>query len=96
MNIVFMVMCYVKDIIEEDTSIQRHDLLSEFIMNDFNHTNAFGKKIHCVSSREIVVDKDYACRELVFEQSVDADLVKTYDGVPRLVNNTGYYEQNSY
>ena len=86
MQITLVILCEQKNIIDEDTYASRHDLLAALIMDEFNYTNYFGAKIHCVSDKETVVDTNYACRTLVFEQITDNNITKTRDGVPRTVN----------
>ena len=86
LNIVFYILCHQKNIIDEDTGISRHDLLAALIQHDFNFTNYFGKKIKLKSDVSNVVDTNYACRVLTFEQITDNNLVKTYNNQPRLAN----------
>lgn len=86
MQIIFYVLCEQKNLIDEDTYIARHDLLAALIMDEFNHTNYFGAKIHCISNKPSVTDGDYSCRTLIFEQITDNNLVKTRDSKARLVN----------
>lgn len=86
MQIVFTILCEQKNLIEENTYIARHDLLAALIIDEFNHTNYFGPKIRCVSNKATVVDTDYACRTLIFEQTTDNNLVKTRDSVTKLIN----------
>lgn len=76
-RVIFYVLCEEKNIIEKKTGIARHDLIAALLMNEFNWTNVFGGQIHCVSNIPSVVDNDYACRTLVFEQTTDNNLAKT-------------------
>lgn len=85
-EITFSVLCHIDSLIDKETGIKRHDLLAALIMDQFDYTNYFGGKIHCVSDKETVVDTDYIARILIFQQVVDANLVKKIDGVPRLSN----------
>lgn len=85
-EITFYILCEQKNIIDESTYIARHDLLAALIINQFNWTNFFGQRIHCVSNKPSIVDTDYACRTLVFEQITDNGLTKTINKVPRTVN----------
>lgn len=86
MQITFYILCDQKNIIEESTYIARHDLLAALIINQFNWTNYFGQRIHCISNKPSVVDTDYACRTLIFEQITDNSLVKTRNRIPMTVN----------
>lgn len=85
-QVIFYILCEQKNIIESDTGLARHDLLAALIMEEFNWSNYFGKKIHCVSNKPSVVDLDYACRTLIFEQSTVNNMVKTSNGKIRMYN----------
>lgn len=86
MQIIFYVLCEQKNLMDEDTYISRHDLLAALLLDEFNNKNYFGEKIHCVSNKPSIVDNDYACRTLIFEQITDNNLVKTRNGKAMLVN----------
>ena len=86
LHIVFNVMCEQKNIKDRDTGIARHDLLSALIINEFNFTNYFGRKVQLLSDRELIVDARYASHELVFTQITDNNVAQTPYGEPaRLV-----------
>lgn len=82
----FIVLCEHKNIIDEDTSLPRHDLLAALLLDEFNYTNYFGSKIQCISDVSSVVDQTYSCRTLIFRQETDNNLVKTRNNVPMLIN----------
>ena len=84
-QIVFYVLCEEKNNIEKMTGIARHDLISALIINLFNWTNLFGAQIHLVSDVPSVIDSDYSCRTLVFEQETDNNLAKTKNGVTSML-----------
>lgn len=86
LQIIFYILCEQKNIIDKDTYLARHDLLAALIVDEFNWTNVFGKKVKLVSNKPSVVDTDYACRTLIFEQITDNNLVKTRNGLPRTIN----------
>ena len=86
LEIVFYIICHNKDIIDGDTGIARHDLLAALLQDEFNYTNYFGSKIRLVSDVASVVDTDYACRTLTFEQITDNNVVKTRDNTPIIAN----------
>lgn len=90
LHITFVILCEQKTIIDEDTSLARTDLLAALIQDQFNYTNYFGRKIHIVQDEESVVDTSYACRTLIFEQDADNNLVRTRNGIPRLINKDTY------
>lgn len=84
MQIIFYILCNQKTLVDSETGIARHDLIAAIITDQFNWTDKFGARINLVSDRATVVDFDYACRTLTFEQVVDNNLVKTRNGVPRM------------
>ena len=90
-RIIFYVLCEEKNNIEKKTGIARHDLISALLINMFNWTNLFTNKLHIVSNIPSVVDNDYACRTLIFEQSTDNNLAKTINGITR----TNYRDVNA-
>lgn len=84
----FEILCEQKTAIDEDTSTARQDLLAALIKDQFNYTNIFGAKIICVENKELVVDTNYAARQLIFEQLTDNNLVKSTGklSTTRLIN----------
>lgn len=86
-QIIFYVLCEEKNNIEKTTGIARHDLISALIINLFNWTNLFGAQIHLVSDVPSVIDSDYSCRTLVFEQETDNNLAKTKNGVTSMLRD---------
>ncbi len=94
LTIQFVVLCEWSDIVDEETSLARHDLLAALIQDTFNFTNIFRERIVLVSDLESVVDNDYACRTLTFRQSTDNNLVKTEGNLASIINkkmNPGGY-----
>lgn len=83
-DVVFVILCDQKNIMDKETSLPRHDLLAALILDEFNWTNYFGPKIHCVSNEESVVDNDWACRTLTFAQVADNNIVRTTNKVTRI------------
>lgn len=90
LQIIFVILCNVGNIIEKTTSLPRHDLLGALIQDQFNFTNICGKKIKIVEDKEIVADNDYIGRQIIFEQYVDNNLVRTRDGMTRFTNKEQY------
>ena len=86
-QIIFYILCDLRNNVERDTGIPRHDLLSALILDHFNWTNIFGMQIHCVSDRASIVDTNYACRTLVFEGKFLNSIAKTRNGSTRVVNS---------
>lgn len=93
-QVIFYVLCEEKNNIEKLTGIARHDLLAAQIIDIFNWSNLFGAQIHLVSDVPSVIDNDYACRTLVFEQETDNNLAKTRNGVTRMLNREIYATQS--
>lgn len=92
-HIIFYVLCEEKNNIERKTGIARHDLIAALLINTFNWTNLFGAQIHLISDIPSVVDNDYACRTLIFEQSTDNNLAKTINGTTRMLNREIYAKE---
>lgn len=75
-QVIFYILCDVKDIYDKHSGIARHDLLAALITDEFNWTNMFGTQIKLVSDRPTVVDNSYAGRTLIFEQTTPNSIVK--------------------
>lgn len=67
-QVIFNIICDQKNLIDRDTYIVRHDLLAALIRDEFNYSNCFGQQIFCISDEPSVIDDNYCCRTLVFEQ----------------------------
>ena len=76
LNIIFYLISEQKLIKDADTGVAKHDLLAALIINKFNWTNYFGRKIFLISDQPSVVDVKYACRTLIFQQIEDNEMVK--------------------
>lgn len=87
--IYFYILCEEKNIVEKLSGIARHDLIAARIKNAFNWTNKFGTQCYLVDERESVTDNDYATRTLKFEMQTSKNIVKTQNGVSRVVNKVG-------
>lgn len=79
LRVIFYVLVDQKLIYDNDTGIAKHDLLAALLMNKFNYTNYFGRKLHLISNVPSVTDNQYSCRTLIFEQLTDDNLVKTFE-----------------
>ena len=62
----FTVICHLDDM-ETDYGMDRHDLISFLIRENFNWTNDFGLQFKLVYNQEKTLDSDYYCRVLKFE-----------------------------
>ena len=85
-EIVFHILTHYGDSIDPETGIARHDLLAALVQDQFNYTNYFGSKVRLIADVASMVDNNYACRTLTFQQIADNNLVKTRDDIPRLAN----------
>lgn len=85
-QIIFYILCHQDNLIEKTTSLARHDLLAALIQDEFNYSTCCGTKMQLVSDKSGSTDNDYATRTLIFEQVTDANLVKTRNGIPKIVN----------
>lgn len=88
-RIVFYVLCDEKTNIEPLTGFGRHDLIGARIKALFNYTNKFGTQCELVDERENTTDTDYATRTLIFEMATAKNIVKTTNGVSRIINKIG-------
>ncbi len=88
-QIIFYVLCEEKNNIEKTTGIARHDLIGARIKDIFNWTNKFGLQCYVVSDVPSVTDSDYATRTITFELLDANNIVKTNNGVSRVVNKIG-------
>ena len=93
LSVIFHILCDEKDIIDRNTGIARHDLLAALIQDQFNWSNEFGAKLMLVSDVPTTVDKHYACRTLVFQQTTDNNVIKTVDEIPRYINKINEYRK---
>ena len=96
LSVIFHILCDEKDIIDRNTGIARHDLLAALIQDQFNWSNEFGAKLMLVSDVPTTVDKHYACRTLVFQQTTDNNVIKTVDEIPRYINKINEYRKHTY
>ena len=96
LNVVFHILCDEKNIIERNTGIARHDLLAALIIDQFNWCNEFGRKLILVSDTPSTVDKHYACRTLVFQQTTDNNIVKPLEDGARFINKVNDYRNKTY
>lgn len=86
-EIIFYILCRVDNIRDNDTSLSRTDLLAALITDEFNFEPLLGGRIHLVSDKPSVVDNKYPARTLIFEQTTDANLVKTKSGITSIINH---------
>ncbi len=75
-QVIFYILCDIKDIFDKSSGISRHDLLGALIVDEFNWSNMFGTQIHLISDKPTVVDTYYAGRILIFEQTTPNSIVK--------------------
>jgi hypothetical protein len=75
-QVIFYIICNVKDIYDKNTGIARHDLLAALVTDEFNWTNMFGTQISLVYDKEIAIDNNYVGRTLIFEQTTTNSIIK--------------------
>ena len=85
-QIIFYVLCHSRSVNDSTLGMARHDLISALLKDQFDYTDIFGMKIHCVSDKPGLVDSRYVSRTIVFEAITDNNIVKTVNGIPRLIN----------
>lgn len=85
-QIIFYILCDDKNVLDEETSLPRHDLLAALIQNMMNYEIFLGGRWILVSDRSSTTDTHYIVRTLLFQQETDNNLVKTIDGKPRIIN----------
>lgn len=88
-RVIFYILCEEKNNIETLTGIGRHDLIAARVKDLFNYTNKFGTQCVLIDERESVTDNDYATRTLIFEMETPKNIVKTRNGVTRVINKVG-------
>jgi hypothetical protein len=64
-------------------------LIGARIKDIFDWTNKFGLQCHVVSDVPSVTDSDYATRTITFELLDANNIVKTSNGISRVVNKIG-------
>ena len=97
LSIIFHILCDEKDLIDKKIgNTPRHDLLAALIQDQFNWSNEFGSKLMLVSDVPSTVDKHYACRTMVFQQTTDNNIVKTIDDIPRFINKINNFREYTY
>ncbi len=85
--IIFYILCEVKNIIDKETGLARHDLLAALINEEFNHQIFSGGRLRLESDVAGVTDSNYALRTLTYVMNTDTNLVKTQNGVTGFVNH---------
>ena len=84
-QIVFYILCDVKEVYDKESGICRHDLLEALITDEFNYTNEFGTQIKLISDKPMVTDNNYVGRTLVFQQITTNSIIKD----KRVINKSG-------
>ena len=84
-QVIFNIVCDVKEIFDKNTGIARHDLLAALITDEFDWTNLFGTQVHLVSDKPISIDNNYVGRTLIFEQTTTNSIIKD----KKVINKSG-------
>ena len=69
----FTCICHLEDM-KTKYGMDRHDLLSYLVRDNFNWTNEFGLQFKLVYNKESTIDSDYYCRTLKFERETTNNL----------------------
>ena len=67
-RIIFYILCYQADIMVQELSSPRHDLIAAELINMFQGCNDFGTQLKLMSDIPSTTDKDFATRTLTFAQ----------------------------
>lgn len=86
MNVTFLVMIDVRDVIDQLTGIARHDLISSIIRERFNWSNIFGSHCNIVSDKESFTDSNYIIRTIVLEQETTNNITGIRNGKRQVIN----------
>lgn len=86
-QLIFYILCDVKNIIDKETGLARHDLLGALINEEMNQHIFSGGRAHLESDVPGVTDSNYALRTLTYNINTDANLVKTINGATQFVNH---------
>lgn len=85
-QIIFYILVHPSNIIDESTSIARHDLLAALIIEAFNFKIFSCGRIQLISDKPLLVDSKFQSRVLTFQSHTDSNLVKNTKGSPRIIN----------
>lgn len=86
-HVTFVILVSGGNIIDKDTGIPRHDLLSSIIRERFNWSNIFGTQCKLIENKESITDTNYVTRTLVFELTSLNAIVKTNHNNTSIINN---------
>ena len=86
-QIVFYILCDVKNGIDKETGLARHDLLGALINEAVCQTVFSGGRARLESDTPGATDNSYILRTLVYEITTDSNLVKTINGATQFVNH---------
>ena len=86
MQVTFLVMVDVKDVIDPLTGLARHDLISSIIRERFNWSNIFGAQCKIVSNKESFTDSNYIIRTIVVEQETTNNITSTRGGKRQVID----------
>ena len=87
-QIIFYILCHEADIIDNETSVARHDLLAALVMAEFNFAILSCGRIKLVEDKPSVTDNKFSTRTLIFEVVTDNNLVKTKNGLTSFANKS--------
>ena len=85
-RISFYILCEEKNLTEKLSGLPRHDLIAARIKHNINYTNLFGTQCVLGEERETITDSDYVTRLLVFIMMTPKNIIKTNNGISRIIN----------
>lgn len=85
----FLIFCDSKDLIDKNTGITRHDLISSILREKIAWTNLFGTQCKISSDKESFTDSNYTMRTIVFQFTGFNSTVKTMNGNTRSIRYSG-------
>ena len=85
-EIVFVILVNGKDVIDKNTGIPRHDLISSILRNKFSWTNIFGNQCKIVENKEGTTDSQYVMRTMVLRMTTTNSILKNGKVINHKVN----------
>lgn len=88
-TITFVIFCNEKDIIDKETGIARHDLLSALLIQSFNWSNVFGLQCELVDIIEATTEQHFVTKQITFTCVLPNAITQTNNGITSIINKYG-------
>lgn len=85
-DIVFLIIISGKDIVDKNTGIPRHDLVSSILREKFSWTNIFGNQCKILDNKEGTTDNQYVMRTMTFRMTMTNSILKNSKVINHKVN----------